>query len=173
MRRVPICFLAFLGAAAPALAQYHFDSWTTDNGLPHNSINSMLQSHEGYLWLATQRLPSECLADSGTALGLIPEATLVCRDEHNNLLLVTLESGERRLLGPAPAGFPFHLLGVRIFQDREGTLWIVRASGPLSCAQAPDQDVLEGRGTAGPKCLPRVSGPRRSDLDRRLTPGRD
>jgi Two component regulator propeller len=124
MRRVPICFLAFLGAAAPALAQYHFDSWTTDNGLPHNSINSMLQSHEGYLWLATQRLPSECLADSGTALGLIPEATLVCRDEHNNLLLVTLESGERRLLGPAPAGFPFHLLGVRIFQDREGTLWV-------------------------------------------------
>ena len=53
MRRVPICFLAFLGAAAPALAQYHFDSWTTDNGLPHNSINSMLQSHDGYLWLAT------------------------------------------------------------------------------------------------------------------------
>lgn len=34
-------------------AQYRFDSWTTDNGLPHNTINAILQTHDGYLWLAT------------------------------------------------------------------------------------------------------------------------
>jgi ligand-binding sensor domain-containing protein len=36
-----------------ALAQYQFDSWTTENGLPQNSINDILQTRDGYLWLAT------------------------------------------------------------------------------------------------------------------------
>jgi signal transduction histidine kinase/ligand-binding sensor domain-containing protein len=29
------------------------DSWQTDQGLPQNSVISMTQSHDGYLWLAT------------------------------------------------------------------------------------------------------------------------
>ncbi len=36
-----------------AQAQYRFDSWTTDNGLPQNSVNSMLQTADGYLWFTT------------------------------------------------------------------------------------------------------------------------
>jgi signal transduction histidine kinase/ligand-binding sensor domain-containing protein len=36
-----------------AIAQYRFDSWTTDNGLPENSVNSITQTRDGYLWLAT------------------------------------------------------------------------------------------------------------------------
>ncbi|MEW6127678.1 MAG: two-component regulator propeller domain-containing protein [Acidobacteriota bacterium] len=35
------------------LSPYHFDVWTTDNGLPQNSINSILQSRDGYLWFTT------------------------------------------------------------------------------------------------------------------------
>ena len=35
------------------LAQYRFDSWTTDNGLPQNSVLAITQTHDGYLWLAT------------------------------------------------------------------------------------------------------------------------
>lgn len=34
-------------------AQYRFDSWTTDNGLPQNSISAIVQTRDGYLWLAT------------------------------------------------------------------------------------------------------------------------
>ena len=34
-------------------AEYHIDSWTTDNGLPHNSVRDILQTRDGYLWLAT------------------------------------------------------------------------------------------------------------------------
>jgi signal transduction histidine kinase/ligand-binding sensor domain-containing protein len=33
--------------------QYRFDSWTTDTGLPQNSVNAILQTRDGYLWLAT------------------------------------------------------------------------------------------------------------------------
>jgi Two component regulator propeller len=36
-----------------AVAQYHIDSWTTDSGLPHNAIRDILQTRDGYLWLAT------------------------------------------------------------------------------------------------------------------------
>ncbi|WP_434361701.1 diguanylate cyclase [Parasalinivibrio latis] len=36
-----------------SLEDYFAESWTTRNGLPHNAINSISQSQEGYLWLAT------------------------------------------------------------------------------------------------------------------------
>jgi len=35
------------------VAQYHFDWWTADSGLPQNSVLSILQTHDGYLWLTT------------------------------------------------------------------------------------------------------------------------
>ncbi|MBA2494842.1 MAG: hypothetical protein H0V31_09135 [Acidobacteria bacterium] len=36
-----------------AQAQYRFDSWTTDNGLPQNSVYSILQTADGHIWLTT------------------------------------------------------------------------------------------------------------------------
>jgi signal transduction histidine kinase/ligand-binding sensor domain-containing protein len=47
-----VCSLLF-GPLSLALAQYHFDSWTTDNGLPHNAVRDILQTRDGYLWLTT------------------------------------------------------------------------------------------------------------------------
>src|SRR5689334_1875168 len=32
---------------------YQFDKWTTDNGLPQNSVSSILQSRDGFLWFTT------------------------------------------------------------------------------------------------------------------------
>jgi hypothetical protein len=31
-----------------ALAQYHIDSWTTDNGLPQNAVRDIVQTRDGY-----------------------------------------------------------------------------------------------------------------------------
>ena len=39
--------------ALTAFAQYRFDNWTTEHGLPHNSVISITQTRDGYLWLAT------------------------------------------------------------------------------------------------------------------------
>src|SRR5580765_6862829 len=39
--------------AAAATVQLTFDTWTTENGLPQNSVNDILQTRDGYLWLAT------------------------------------------------------------------------------------------------------------------------
>ncbi|HKF55054.1 MAG TPA: two-component regulator propeller domain-containing protein [Blastocatellia bacterium] len=43
----------YLIASSAAHGQYRFDSWTTDNGLPQNSVRAIIQTRDGYLWLAT------------------------------------------------------------------------------------------------------------------------
>ena len=46
--------IAFLFSGAQTLtAQYRIESWTTDNGLPQNSVRSIVQTRDGYLWLTT------------------------------------------------------------------------------------------------------------------------
>jgi signal transduction histidine kinase/ligand-binding sensor domain-containing protein len=44
-----LILLWFHGTAA----QYRFDRWTTDNGLPQNSVRSIVQTRDGYLWMTT------------------------------------------------------------------------------------------------------------------------
>ena len=33
--------------------KYVQDVWTTEKGLPQNTVTTILQSHEGYLWVGT------------------------------------------------------------------------------------------------------------------------
>lgn len=42
-----------LAASADVSAQYRFDTWTTDNGLPQNGVRQMAQTPDGYLWFTT------------------------------------------------------------------------------------------------------------------------
>ena len=52
--RLLLCNLLLL-AALPLVvcAQYQVKSWTTDDGLPQNTVSSIAQTPDGYLWLAT------------------------------------------------------------------------------------------------------------------------
>ena len=46
--------LAAMACLASSLsAQYRFDHWTIENGLPGNSIWAIRQSRDGYLWMTT------------------------------------------------------------------------------------------------------------------------
>lgn len=45
--------LSVHGLAAPAYAQYRFDSWTVDDGLPQNVIVAIHHASDGYLWVVT------------------------------------------------------------------------------------------------------------------------
>jgi ligand-binding sensor domain-containing protein len=47
--------VAVLAGSIGVVAQprYQFDHWTIDDGLPQNSVNAILQTRDGYLWLAT------------------------------------------------------------------------------------------------------------------------
>jgi signal transduction histidine kinase/ligand-binding sensor domain-containing protein len=48
-----LSLLFLLLVFARASADYRFDSWSTDDGLPQNSIQSILQTRDGYLWITT------------------------------------------------------------------------------------------------------------------------
>jgi signal transduction histidine kinase/ligand-binding sensor domain-containing protein len=51
-------FLSLLSLLLTAVftipAQYRFDRWTTDEGLPQNSVNGIIQSRDGYIWAVTR-----------------------------------------------------------------------------------------------------------------------
>ena len=38
-----------------AITQYAHQVWKTDAGLPQNSIQAILQTRDGYIWLGTER----------------------------------------------------------------------------------------------------------------------
>jgi len=47
------CVSAHFIFAAAAFGQSRFEVWTSDNGLPQNSVYSILQTRDGYLWFTT------------------------------------------------------------------------------------------------------------------------
>lgn len=46
-------FLSLFCLNLTTTAQYRIDRWTTDEGLPQNSIINLIQSRDGYIWAAT------------------------------------------------------------------------------------------------------------------------
>jgi signal transduction histidine kinase/ligand-binding sensor domain-containing protein len=54
-RFVLLCRVAVLClVTGPLHAQTRVDRWTTDNGLPQNSVTGLTQTPDGYIWLTTQ-----------------------------------------------------------------------------------------------------------------------
>lgn len=46
-------WLAFAAQALFAATRYRFDVWTTDDGLPQNTVNGLIQTRDRYIWFAT------------------------------------------------------------------------------------------------------------------------
>jgi ligand-binding sensor domain-containing protein len=53
MSMLRIGFALLCVGSATAEAQYRFDHWTADNGLPQNSVRDIVQTGDGYLWFTT------------------------------------------------------------------------------------------------------------------------
>jgi signal transduction histidine kinase/ligand-binding sensor domain-containing protein len=107
MRRPPITtvFLALLMLGllpVRAYAQYRFDNWTTDDGLPQNTVSAIRQTHDGYLWLAT-------------AGGLV---------RFDGLRFTVFDKGNSK--GLTSVRFS------ALFEDAEGSLWIGTEDGGLT-----------------------------------------
>src|SRR5262245_41652865 len=86
-------------AVATAQHEYQFDHWTTDDGLPQNAVNAIVQTRDGYLWLATF---------DGLA-------------RFDGLRFTVFNKGNTRGIG----GNRFD----RLFEDRHGALWAVTDEG--------------------------------------------
>ncbi len=53
IRQIFVCVFFSLFFYGFVSAQYRFDNWTTENGLPQNSVNGVIQSKDGYIWGVT------------------------------------------------------------------------------------------------------------------------
>lgn len=85
-----LCLLSVQTVAA----QYRFDSWTTDNGLPQVSVNAILQTRDGFLWMTTFG-------------GLV---------RYDGLRFEVFNTGNTRGLKTSRL--------LRMLEDRDGNLWI-------------------------------------------------
>jgi diguanylate cyclase (GGDEF)-like protein len=132
------------------LSDYFKDTWSTHEGLPHNSINAIAQTSDGYLWFATwegvaryngrefrfyERSPKTGILDSGIR-------TLVT-DTNNGLWVAGVRGGMTYRQGnhwqpqfTAPSMIN-HLL-----KDRSGGLWV--AVEGLGVLHRPKPDIAGG-----------------------------
>ncbi|XHH30812.1 diguanylate cyclase [Xanthomonas euroxanthea] len=98
-----LCSLAALAAPAGTapLRDYAIDSWSSRNGLPHNSLRDIAQTRDGYLWFATWE-------------GLV---------RYNGLEFSIIDRSTR-------PGLPDNGVGA-LYVDRDGALWLSDARGNL------------------------------------------
>jgi ligand-binding sensor domain-containing protein/signal transduction histidine kinase len=130
------------------LSQYGHRSWQTDSGLPQNTVHAILQTRDGYIWLATEgglvrfdgaqfvvydkKSPANLKSES---INCLYEST--GQDGKNGLtseLWIGTDDGLVRRRGDvfdsfgAANGLPSNTIWA-VFQDRSGILWVVTPDG--------------------------------------------
>ncbi len=127
-----------------ALAQYGYQSWQTDTGLPQNTVHAIVQGRDGFLWIGTEgglvrfdgvsfrtyarantpSLPSDLIDD--------------LMEDRAGTLWISTSGGLARMRGEkieafGPASGSGHGIPAtqawRTFEDRQGTVWALTASG--------------------------------------------
>ena len=92
-----------IAGTIPVSAQYQIKSWTTDDGLPQNTVYSIVQTRDGYLWLATldglvrfDGVKFTVFNKNNTPGILSNRFTRIIEDGSGDLWIVTEESGIMR-----------------------------------------------------------------------------
>ncbi|HRQ65772.1 MAG TPA: two-component regulator propeller domain-containing protein [Xanthomonadaceae bacterium] len=118
-------------AMPPPLEDYYRQAWTTRDGLPHNAINAMAQTPEGYLWFATWEGVARFNGrefvnfERGPATGLPDSAIRTLHLDTSGVLwagglrggLARIDQGRWSALDAAPG------LVVSLLVDGDGRLW--------------------------------------------------
>jgi ligand-binding sensor domain-containing protein/signal transduction histidine kinase len=123
-----------------ALRHYGYQSWQTDEGLPQNTVHAVLQTRDGYLWLATE----DGLARfDGVQFTIFDKKSLPQLGSNiiNNLFedrdgalwvatsggLTRLQNGVRKLFTTSE-GLPANSVW-SVYQTHDGTLWALTVAG--------------------------------------------
>jgi ligand-binding sensor domain-containing protein len=121
------------------LPQYGHDVWTSDSGLPQNSITAILQTRDGYLWLGTQ----EGLArfdgvrfttfDSRNTPAFRDDWVVTLLEARDGTLWVGTVAGLARMRGgeflPPLEGPLGSAMIEALHEGRDGSLWVSSEAG--------------------------------------------
>jgi signal transduction histidine kinase/ligand-binding sensor domain-containing protein len=127
--------------ASKSNASLLHDVWTTENGLPQNSVTSIIQTRDGYLWLGTfgglVRFDGVkfTVFDTGNSQGLGGNRIIrLYEDRSGNLWIALEQSGLARYSQgkfttfTKNDGLPTSAV-VRMAEDKEGKFWVTTALG--------------------------------------------
>jgi len=131
--------VAFL-ATASSFPPYQLNSWTTANGLPHDSIQTILQTRDGFLWFPTLNGLARFdglnfrVFRKGTTKGLTSNAFSMAlwEDRSGALWAATRDAGVTRYQNgefrtfTIADGLPSNQV-LRIDEDDRGVLWFYTA----------------------------------------------
>jgi signal transduction histidine kinase/ligand-binding sensor domain-containing protein len=132
-----------------AITQYTHEVWQSDNGLPQNSVNSIQQTKDGFLWLATQEglvrfdgVQFTVFDKNNTPQIKNNHIVSLCIDKKGTLWIATLSDGVVTYdqgLFTSVADLP-QLKGTQlrhIYRDFHGAIWIsTRDSGVVKIDSA-------------------------------------
>lgn len=137
------CVLLLVLAAASSIGKERFQFYTTDNGLPNNSVLAMLRAKDGYLWFTTYRgivrfdgIHFQVFDSSNTpAIHGTTFATFsLIQDHHGALWAGSWNGGAIRYQNgvfsaiTTKDGLPNNRV-VRIDEDDQGAIWIFTYPG--------------------------------------------
>ncbi|MCA1568330.1 MAG: histidine kinase [Acidobacteria bacterium] len=125
-----------LSATAPHLPGFHAETWTTDQGLPGDTVRAVQQTRDGYLWIATQGglarfdgVRFHVFNQQNVEEFRTNECSELLEDASGRLWigtvgggLVRYEAGKFTAYGRAE-GLPTDVV-IRLYADRAGRLWI-------------------------------------------------
>lgn len=135
--------LVILSLTPAARAEYHFDAWTTADGLPQNSVMALRQTRDGYLWMTTQDGVARfdgvrfTVFNKSNTPGLLSNRFTfftLWEDRQGALWMGTEDAGLVRYRDgvftafTTREGLPNNHV-IRIDEDAEGTLWIFTRGG--------------------------------------------
>lgn len=126
-------------AALPVLAGHRSiaelarDQWTTREGLPHNSVNAIAQTPDGFLWFATweglvRYNGRDFILYDRERIPQLRDAAIrdLYIDRKGRLLAAGARGGVLRQRGPDDweALPPAPTMAIHLWDDEEGTLWV-------------------------------------------------
>src|SRR5678815_2107773 len=125
-------------ASAPAPSDWLIRSWQTEEGLPQNTVNVILQTRDGFLWVGTSgglaRFDGVRFRTFGLKDGLRSVHILSFLEDRHGILWVGTTDGVSRWDNGRftsfgePEGFPVANV-LALAMDRDDTLWIGTQKG--------------------------------------------
>ena len=132
--------MTFATATSPKnIAQYNLRVWRTEEGLPQHSVNSIVQTSDGYIWLGTfgglVRFDGITFQVFGFGQGLKSNRILSLTETRDGTLWIVTDDGglsqykqgEFRTLTDKD-NLP-HSNVVSVYEDRKGNLWFCTRQG--------------------------------------------
>ena len=128
---------------ARGISQYGHDSWTTRDGLPQNTVHGVVQTPDGYLWLATS---VGLVRFDGVRFKLLDKSNSSLRHDHiwgvfvarDGALWISTDGGgaarlqDGRLTSLSTRDGLAHDIVRAIREGPDGTIWIATNGGGLS-----------------------------------------